>query len=207
MKVVLLCNAINIEPNYKLIQLHKGEHKADYFLQLNPDARVPVLIDGDFVLNESAAILQYLAKKVNSTLWPSEIKQQARVLKWLFWQCNDWNKTVGAFSQHQVVLPHWRNSPPEALSEQHLRAFDKLMSTFNHALNGKIYLVGDHLTIADISLGSYLMFADEANIPLDQYQNVRCWLEALKVTSWWKETQQQLLKILTFNMHIHINEV
>jgi glutathione S-transferase len=195
-KVMLLCNALKIEPEYKLIALQKGKHKSDDFLQLNPDGRVPVLIDEHFALNESAAILQYLAHKVKSTLWPNELEQQAQVLKWLFWQTNDWNKVVGVYPHHQVVLLHWRNLQPEAFSEQHLEKFEQVMSTFNRALNGKEYLVGNHLTLADISIGSYLMFSAEANMPLEQYQHVRCWLENLTATPWWQETYQQLLKIL-----------
>lgn len=178
-KVMLLCNALKIYSKYKLIQLQKS----DSLLQINPDGRVPVLKDDHFVLNESAAILQYLAQKYESTLWQNEIKQQAQVLKWLFCQCNDWNKTVGSYAHQQVVLPHWRISQPEAFSEQHLESFEKVMSIFNCALNDKGYLVGDHFTLADIRLGSYLMFADQAKIPLDQYHNVRHWLEKLSVTT------------------------
>ncbi len=195
-KVMLLCNALKIVPEYKNIELQKGEHKSASFLQLNPDGRVPVLIDGGFVLNESAAILQYLAHKYQSTLWPNELEHQAQVLKWLFWQGNEWNKVVGAYAHHQVVLPHWRNSQPESFSAQHLAKFEQVMSTFNGALNVKEYLVGNHLTLADISIGSYLIFAAEANMPLDKYQHVRRWLENLQVTPWWQETQAQLLKIL-----------
>jgi glutathione S-transferase len=196
-KVMLLCNALDIVPEYKLIHLQKGEHKSDLFLKLNPDGRVPVLMDGDFVLNESAAILHYLAHKHQSALWPGKIKDQAQVLKWLFWQGNDWNNTVGAYAHQQVVLPHWRDSKPEAFSEQHLERFEKIMSIFNRALNGKEYLATDHLTVADISIGSYLMFTDQAKIPLAHYQNVRRWLDKLRVTTWWQETQQQLLKTLS----------
>jgi glutathione S-transferase len=198
-KVILLCKVLKIEPEYKLIQLQKAEHKSVEFLQLNPEGKVPVLIDDNFVLTESAAILQYLAHNNKSTLWPDEITEQAEVLKWLFWQGNDWNKTVGAYAHHQVVLPHWRNSAAEGFSEQHVEEFETIMSTFNDVLKGKEYLVGNHLTLADISLGSYLMFADEAKMPLEKYRNVRCWLEKMKAMPWWQETHHQLLKILNIN--------
>jgi glutathione S-transferase len=196
-KVILLCNALSIVPEYKLLQLQKGEHKSGLFLTINPEGRVPVLKDSNFFLTESAAILQYLAHKYQSPLWPDKMEHQAQVLKWLFWQGNEWNKTVGSYAHQQVVLPHWRNMKPEAFSEQHQENFEKIMSTFDRALNDKKYLVGDHLTIADISIASYLIFAEQAKIPLTQYQNVRCWLENLSVKPWWQETQQQLLKILS----------
>jgi glutathione S-transferase len=198
-KVVLLCKILKIAPEYTLIELQKGQHKSVDFLQLNPDGKVPVLIDDNFVLTESAAILQYLAHKAKSTLWPNEITQQAEVLKWLFWQGNDWNKTVGAYPHHQVVLPHWKSSIPEGFAEKDVGKFEKIMTTFNEALKGKEYLVGNHLTLADISIGSYLMFAGEAKMPLKKYQNVRCWLEKMKAMPWWQETHQQLLTILNIN--------
>lgn len=202
-KVMLLCNALKIAPEYKKIQLNKGEQRSDSFLQLNPDGKIPVLIDGEYILNESAAILQYLAEKYQSSFWPSEAIYQSKVLKWMFWQCNDWNNTVGVFSHENVVLAHWGIEKNELLSEQFMEHFHRIVTKFNIALKARQYLVGHHYTIADISISSYLMFADEANIPLAQYQNVRSWLEKLKMTFWWKETQLQLSKILTFNMHMH----
>ena len=90
-KVLLLCNALEIEPELQVIALNKGEQRSDKFLAINPEGKVPVLQEGELLLNESNAILQYIAAKHQSTLWPSDLTEQAKVLRLLFWQSNYFN--------------------------------------------------------------------------------------------------------------------
>ncbi|MEH6578433.1 MAG: glutathione S-transferase family protein [Amphritea sp.] len=195
-KMQLLCNAIDIKPDYKHIKLHRGEQKSEKFLQINPDGKVPVLVDGDFVLNESNAILQYLANNYQSPLWPSDTAAQGEVLKWLFWQGSHWNTAVGVFGHRRVALPHWGFEGRWKLTQEEVDKFHRAMAGVERALIGKRALVGNDFTIADISLGSYLMFANEAEIPLEEYSNVCRWLNQLREMSWWQNTQQTLVKIL-----------
>lgn len=202
-KMQLLCNALDIKPDFKKIELHQGEQKSLQFLQLNPDGKIPVLVDGEHVLSESNAILQYLAQKYQSPLWPADLKAQSQALKWLFWQSNGWNEAIGAFAHRRVVLPHWGYGGREKLSPQRLDHFHRVMTKFDIALAGKQYLAGDHflvgdsITIADISIASFLIFAAEAQIPVGDYVNVSRWLEQLADTPWWQTTKQSLLEILS----------
>jgi len=217
-KVILLCNALAIKPNYITIELHKGEHRTPEFLKINPDGKVPVLVDGDFVLNESNAILQYLSNKEASkeaskessnlsskkpseypSFWPSEIQQQAEVLKWLFWQGNSWGKAVGVFAHRRLILPSWGYAYKEALSQEYFDDFHQVIRRLDHALVDKDYLVGECLTIADICLSSYLILSDEAEIPLDDYVHVRRWLSNISAMPWWQATHRSLVETLTVN--------
>lgn len=202
-KTRLACQAMNLDPEIKIIELQKGEQKSAEFLALNPEGKIPVLVVADTVITESNAILQYLAHSHESSLWPREATAQAEILKWLFWQSGPWNIGVGIFSHRRVVLPHWGFPSDEPLSEKRLDDFHRIMSQFDGALAGKSFLVGDDFTIADISLGSYLIFSDEADIPLADYHNVCRWLEGLRATSWWQETYRQILVDLSIYMHIH----
>ncbi|WP_432472841.1 glutathione S-transferase family protein [Amphritea sp. HPY] len=199
-KMLLLCNAIDIKPDYKHVVLHRGQQiKAESFLRINPGGKVPVLVEGGFVLNESNAILQYLANKYQSSLWPGDIASQGEVLKWLFWQMNRWNAAVGVFSHRRVVLPHWGFEGRWTLSPEEVDQFHCSMTVIERALTGKHALVGNGFSIADISLGSYLMFADEAGIPLEEYLNVSRWLKQLREMPWWQKTQQTLRDVLNNN--------
>ncbi|WP_281558378.1 glutathione S-transferase family protein [Thalassomonas sp. RHCl1] len=195
-KVQLLCHALEIEVNYQHIALPQGEHLTRRFLEINPDGKVPVLIDGNQVLTESNAILQYLANKHQSSLWPKEVLHQARVLKWLLWQVSDWQKAVGPFAHRRVILPHWGFTAHEQLTPQALADFDKAMARLELALTGKQTLVADSFTLADIAIGSNLILAEEAQIPLESYPQVRHWLEQLAAHSWWQKTRQTLTEIL-----------
>lgn len=195
-KVLLLCNAMNIKPDRKLIQLHKGEQFSPDYLQLNPKGKVPLIVDGEFVLSESNAILQYLAHKYDSSLWPREIEKQGSVLQWLFWQSSIWSDAVGLFSHRRVVLPHWGLEGSQNFSQEHISRFLEVMGHFNSALKDRRVLVGDDFTIADISIGSFLIFAEEAQMPLEDFVNVRQWLDNLRDTPWWQKTQQSLREII-----------
>jgi len=196
-KVQLLCHALELEVNYRHIALAQGEHLTPKFLEVNPDGKVPVLVDGNLVLTESNAILQYLAHKHQSPLWPPGLIHQGQVLKWLFWQIGDWHKAAGAFAHYRVVLPHWDFGGQKQLTAQTLAEFHKAAARLELALIGKKALTGDIFTLADIAIGSYLIFAEEAQIPLEQYPQIRRWLAQLAGKPWWQQTRQTLTDILT----------
>jgi glutathione S-transferase len=195
-KIQLLVNALNVPAHYEHVVLHKPQEKSADFLHINPAGKVPVLKDEDLVLTESNAILKYLAHKHQSPLWPSDATLQAQVLKWMFFQTGGWNKTVGVFSHRRVVLPHWGFDQQQVLSPQQLQDFHVLMEGFNNELAGKNTLMGTDISIADICLGSYLMFAQESQMPLESFVNVRRWLTHLQQTLWWQETHLSLRHIL-----------
>jgi len=191
-KARLLVNALEIPVQFEHIILHQSDAKPEEFLRLNPAGKVPLLVDGDMVLTESNAILKYLANKHQSTLWPKKQDQQAQVLKWMFFQSGEWNKNIGIFAHRRVVLPHWGFHQQSLLTPEHLQNFYHSMNQLNDALEGRNYLVGNNISIADISLGSYLMFAHESQMPLENMVNVRRWLSHLQKKSWWQETQVSL---------------
>ncbi|MEH6347134.1 MAG: glutathione S-transferase family protein [Bermanella sp.] len=195
-KTSLLVNALNIPVQFEHVVLHKPNAKSEIFLTLNPTGKVPVLVDEDMVLTESNAILKYLANKHNSLLWPNDSLEQAQVLKWMFFQGGDWNKTVGIFSHRRVVLPHWGFHQKHLLSTEQLQSFHNIMQQLENALEDRNVLVGNDITIADISLGSYLIFAHESQMPLENFANVRRWLNHLQKTAWWQETQLSLKLLL-----------
>ncbi len=198
-KTRLLVNALKISVQFEHVVLHQSDAKPEEFLRLNPTGKVPLLVDGEMVLTESNAILKYLANKHQSSLWPKEQDHQAQVLKWMFFQSGDWNKNIGIFAHRRVVLPHWGFHQQSLLTPEHLNGFHYSMNQLNDALEGRTVLVGDNISIADISLGSYLMFAQESQMPLENMVNVRRWLNHLQNTTWWQATQISLHHTLNSN--------
>src|SRR5436305_582475 len=80
-----------------------GLRSADY-LGLNPNSKAPTLVDGDFVLWESAAIMAHLATQAGSNLWPAHNPaEQVEVLRWLAWNDCHWSREVGPFYFEHVV--------------------------------------------------------------------------------------------------------
>ncbi|XP_061881119.1 glutathione S-transferase theta-3-like [Entelurus aequoreus] len=86
----LFAKAANIPFTFKLVDLAQGEQFSEEFGKLSPIRKVPVLKDGDFVLTESVAILQYLVEKHASSLpdhwYPVDLRRRARVNEYLSWQ-------------------------------------------------------------------------------------------------------------------------
>ena len=98
-KVLALANYLDLDYEFKLVDLTKGEHLRPEFAALNPKARMPVLEDDGFVLWESNAILQYLAAlKPDSGLLPDDLRPRADVTRWQFWESANWDpacSTIG----------------------------------------------------------------------------------------------------------------
>src|SRR5205823_11038710 len=90
-KVMAFANYLGIEPTLHMLDLIKGEQKSPQYAALNPNMRMPTLKDGDYVLWESNAILQYLAaKRPQSGLLPTDEKARLDVTRWQFWDLAHW---------------------------------------------------------------------------------------------------------------------
>ncbi len=125
----------------------------DAFRALNPNAMVPVLIDGDFVLWESNTILRYLANRYRGeALYPQEAMARARVDQWLDWQASDLNR---AWSYAFMSLA--RSSPEHADAAEVQRSLEA-WQRFMRVLEGRLaetgaYVAGDAFSLADIAIG------------------------------------------------------
>src|SRR5215203_3996691 len=77
-----------------LVDLSKGGQRAPEYLALNPTGRTPTLVDGDFVLWESTAIMQYLASQKPNALWPDDVRTQADIMRWQSWYLQHWSASA-----------------------------------------------------------------------------------------------------------------
>jgi glutathione S-transferase len=120
------------------------------FLRLNPNALVPVLIDGDFVLWESSAIMRYVAE--GSTLIPADSRQCALMEQWLAWQ----QTTLGPTWSY-TFLAYGRPTPghddPAQIAQSIARWTKKMTILDDELSDGRRFVVGDGLSLADIVLG------------------------------------------------------
>ena len=90
--IVALKYHLALDCEFKPIDLGRGDQFVPEYLALNPNKKMPTLTDGEFVLWESNAILFYMAsKRPESGLWPSDLRGQADVLRWLAWESAHWD--------------------------------------------------------------------------------------------------------------------
>jgi len=189
-RVRLTAAVLGIELEETLVDVTKGEHKAPAFLALNPNGALPVLEDGEFVLTESRAIMQYLAsKKPEAGLLPRDERGRAEVTRWLFWDAAHWSPTLATIAFERVIKPVMGlGAPDTAKVEENLKNVQRWGAVLDGHLAGRTYVVGSTLTIADLSLATSLMYAKQSEAPVAQFGNVEAWFGRIAALDGWKAT-------------------
>lgn len=172
-KVKLALAQLDIAHQWQHINILEGATKSESFLRLNPNGKIPVLIlDNDQVLSESNAIINYLAE--GSSLLPSDRLDRARVLEWQFFEqySHEPYIAVARFINKYLGMPEDRRAEFESKKKGGLKA----LRVMEKALEKTLFLVGDHYSIADISLYAYTHVAAEGGFDLSEFPAVNAWL-------------------------------
>jgi glutathione S-transferase len=184
--------ALHLGSNVELVQvdLSKGEQRQPAFLRLNPNGRVPALEDGDFVLTESHAIMQYLAECMpGQTVFPSEARARADVSRWMFWNAHHWTPAVSVLNWENFVKPRFRGGetdPREVQRGEGLIA--QCAEVLDRHLAGKEWIAQDRLTLADIAIATPLMATEMSKLPVTGYANLQGWFRRVQALEAWKKT-------------------
>jgi len=179
---------------FEFIDLTKGaQHAADY-RALNPTGRAPVLVDGDFKLWETAAILQYLASQKPNTLWPDDARTRADIMRWQSWEIAHWTGAACQPLTLERVVKAIVNAgqPDEAIVARALEAFHREAKVLDAHLATRPYLVGDAITLADFAVAAPLFYAERAAMPLADYSKIREWFGRVAALPCWGETAPQM---------------
>lgn len=130
------------------VNLLAGEHRQPYFLRLNPAGKVPVLVDGDLVVTESAAIVLYLAEKYpEKGLLPADLKQRAQVYRWMMFAVTELEQPLWRITKHSTLYPEAKRLPQDiALAKEEFAA---MVSVLERHMDKRLFIVGDSITVAD----------------------------------------------------------
>jgi glutathione S-transferase len=172
------------------VDLSKGEQTAPSYLMLNPTGRTPTLVDGDFVLWESTAIVHYLASKKPSTLWPDDVKARADIMRWQSWLLQHWGpQACQPLIFERLVKAMMNMGPPDAAAvAKGAQAFEKEARVLDEHLATRSYLVGNDVTVADFSVVSPLVYAQQAELPLASFPNVQKWSARILAMPAWRDS-------------------
>ncbi len=189
-RVRLTAAVLGIELEEKKLDFAKGEHKNPEFLALNPNGAVPTLVDGDFVLTESRAIMQYLAsKKPESGLLPRDEQARADITRWQFWDAAHFSPQLGTLGFEKLIKGMVGLGDPDvAKVNEALTNFRRWTAVLDKRLNGKQYVVGNTMTLADLTLASSLMYAKQVDAPLGEFPNVQAWFSRISDLDAWKKS-------------------
>jgi glutathione S-transferase len=170
-KVKATADFLGLAYDWVAIDIMKGESRTPEFLALNPTGQIPVVVfDDGRRLSQSNAIVRYLAR--GSPLIPEDSFDQAKADEWLFWEQYSHEPYVAVARYQRVFLKKPQSEVEPRIMERGGRALDQLES----ALNGRQFLVGSRLSVADIALAPYTRLAGEGGFDLSTRPAVRAWI-------------------------------
>ena len=163
----------------RTIDLSKGEQFTDEYTAINPNQKIPALVDGDRKLMESCAILQYLGEKYRTPLLP-EGEARWDVLQWLWWQAAN----VGPIFGNKLAYTRYITDVPDEARAHPLERFGKearrLAGVLDRQLEGRPFVCGDDLTIADIAIYPWLRGWKWSKVDITDRPNVMPWIDRVR---------------------------
>jgi glutathione S-transferase len=168
-----------------------GALRSEGFLALNPNGLVPVLVDGDFTLWESHAIMLYLANRHEAAdLYPTDLRARADVDRWMAWSLAHFNRAVGTVVWEIVAKPFFGLGEADmALVAQGTEAFHRVAPILETRLAATgAFVTGPGVTLADYSLATFEAYWRAARLPLEPYPAMRAWGERLGELEAWRKS-------------------
>ena len=174
-KVSVALEEMGLPYTVRALSLGKLEQKEEWFLKINPNGRVPAIIDhdnGDFAVFESGAILIYLAEKTGKLL-PTDPKARSRVMQWLMFQMGGVGPMMG---QANVFFRYAPEKIPYAI-ERYQREARRLFEVMERQLKDTPYIAGSEYSIADIALWCWVAGYEWSGVDIDGLPSLKRWLD------------------------------
>ncbi len=176
-KASITLEELEIPYTLKPIRLDKLEQKEDWFLALNPNGRIPVIVDRDnhdFAVFESGAIMLYLAE-IAGKLLPADREGRSRVMQWLMFQMGG----IGPMQGQSNVFFRYAPQKIEYAIDRYQKETRRLYEVLDRRLRDHEWLAGDY-SIADIANWSWVSIHAWAGVEVDGLDNLIRWKDALK---------------------------
>jgi glutathione S-transferase len=159
------------------VNLLEGEHKRPEYLRINPAGKVPVLIDGDRVIPESAAIVLYLADKYpEKQLLPADLDERAQAYRWTLFAVTELEQPLWRITRHSFLYPPDKRLPADI--ELARSDFRSMAAVLEAHLAGRDFIVGNALTVADCVTVYLMDWANEVGL-LEGFPRLQTYLERL----------------------------
>jgi glutathione S-transferase len=172
-RALWVAKELGLDYQHLPIEIGDDGAKSPEFLAINPNGRLPVIVDGDFVLFESLAITLYLAKKHSGgRLYPATLEGEALAWQWSLWAVTEVDRGVNIWSLHAVRLPpEERNA---ALREEALKIIASPFKVLDAAVAKQPYLLGNDFTVADLNVAAVISRA--VDMDLSTWPHLKDWL-------------------------------
>ena len=179
-KPVIFLEEADIPYDLTVIDFAKREQKAPDYVKLNPNGRIPTIVDrsnGDFAVFESGAILWYLAEKYGQFL-PSDVNARSETLQWLMFQMGGIGPMMGqAMYFQRIAAPNGQDIP--FAIERYVNESRRLLEVLNTRLEGREWLAGDEYTVADMATYPWARAYVWAKTSIEGLDNLNAWFDRL----------------------------
>jgi glutathione S-transferase len=188
-RVRAVAQELNIPLELLPIDFKALDHKKPEYLAQNPNGKVPLLIDGDYQLWESNAIICYLAElHPDKGLIPLNPRGRAEVNKWLFWQTAHLAPPLSKLNYEKTFKPRQgKGEPDPKIVAECMDEFHRFAKVFEQALAGQEYVIG-LLSVVDFSLASTLANRAPLGVEYSAYPNIAAWLARIEARDSWKKS-------------------
>lgn len=191
-KVLAAMAHLELRPATVLVNVYAGEGQDPAYTHIHPQGKVPTLVDGDLVLWESNAILQYLDEEYGERRLSTPGAQgRADIARWLFWEASAWQPVITQLlSSHvgHLLLPD-RVGPPAAEPAWDDPPFTRTLAFLDTHLIDRRWVVGDRLTIADFALAGMAMYLEPCGFDFDRAPRFAAWAERFGALDAWADTR------------------
>ncbi len=172
-KVAMTLEEMGLEYRLRTVNLSAGEQQEESYLNINPNGRIPAIVDDGFAVFESGAIMLYLAEKTGK-LMPRDAKGRSEVIQWLMFQMAG----IGPMQGQAVVFVRYFPEDIPAAKDRYINESRRLYEVLDRRLEGREWLVND-FSIADIANWSWIRSYKWARIPIEGLDNLSRWMDQM----------------------------
>ncbi|MBL6426486.1 MULTISPECIES: glutathione S-transferase family protein [Maritimibacter] len=182
-KAALAMELAGIDWEPVFVDFFNGEARSDAYKDINPMGEAPVLVDGDMKLSQSGAIQDWIVEKTGK-FWSDDPAERREILRWQFWDNHKGSSQFGVTRFLMNFLPEkHRNADVIAFMQGRCKA---ALGVLEAELATRDWLVGDRLTMADISCCAYLYYPEPFGFERADYPAISAWLDRISETPGWK---------------------
>jgi len=175
LKVKWVLNRLGVDYSWTEIDVRSGLTRKAEFLAVNPSGQVPaVVFDDGRTLSQSGAIMLHFA--AGTDLIPADAFERSRMLEWMFWEQYSHEPSVAVRRYHLAYL----KTPAETLDPKLFERGTAALERLELGLQGRRWLAGDRLSLADLALVAYTRMAGEGGFDLGLYPAVSAWVERVE---------------------------
>ena len=174
-KISIALEELGLPYEVHALSFDRQEQKAPEFLRINPNGRIPAIVDDGFAVFESGAILLYLAEKTGQLL-PSDPKGRSLAIQWLMFQMGG----VGPMQGQANVFFRYFPEKLQGAIDRYQHETRRLYEVLDRRLGESEYLAGDY-GIADIATYPWVRIHDWAGVAIDGLEHLQRWMDAIAV--------------------------